>query len=260
MGDASEEGAFERAHDVLSETNLLIQRHQDIFSLDWHQFSENYRRGYLGLYTLVEATRFDTDNNRFAFLILKDEIAIGGEGMDGLNCRGPATVDCINSNLALNDWPNFNESLPMFVGIGDLVHCPQGVVPSGVWFLGFDESPLCGREFLFYSLLNPPIWEWIRLPCRSIEAAEGVCYARRSATIELHEVNDDLVQGIPEMTNGLRYFPRQVLGRQLVEATNYVRKISFAFSPEGNGLVVNKPVDSGFEVVKLALSSFDLFV
>ena len=243
--------------DALNQTNLLVECHQDIFSLDWHEFAKNYALGYAAIHLNIAVIGGKCEQYNFPFLILKDGITIGGVSFDLFNIAAARTVRT-DAERILKCGQDFNQSFPMLVGVSDLIDGPEGIVSSGVWFLGFDEIPLVRREFLFCSFPSG-VWEWTRLPV-VIESAEGVGYARKATPIEFNKVNCHFIEGVSQMPDSFDNFPSEISRQLFIEACNYVGAIRFMLDPDEMRVRLDEPVNSHFKVVKLMLSSFDLFV
>lgn len=254
---ALEEAPSEFRDDTLYQSNLLVKRHQDIFALDWHNFAENYARGYTAIYLLIKPAIPDGDEHAFPFLIIKDKITIGGGNAQlfeiGANSWGSSNAD--RMGLPGDDLDQF---FPMLVRISDLVNGPESIIPSGVWSLGFNDRPLLGSEFLFYSLLDPPVWEWIRLPVA--HSAEGEPYTRHTPAILSDKRDDHFIKRRAEVSYSLHDLKGEISGKVFIEVCDYVKKVRMAFEAERMGLGLNVPVDARFKVSKLMFSSFDLFL
>lgn len=255
---SAQEGA-ELVDHVLNETNLLVQRHQDVFARNWHETAKNYLEKRLLLYAEVAGT-VEGKKYCYPFIVCERGVSLVGHVDDAL--RRSRRTDRIDVQPGTEARNNFNESLPVLVGVSNLVDGPQGVVPSGVWFLGFDNPPLIGRKFLFYSTFaeHAPVWERIWLPCAAVDAPEGVPYARSAPSVLLNNVDYGFVERDAEPLSNVNRVPGDVLWKAAILACEHVRNTVFSFDAYAIGPTIDEPVDSAFKIVKLSLSSFDVFV
>lgn len=243
---------------ALNQTDLLVKRHQDIFTLDWGDVAKNYVLGYSALYILVSSTLPDGKKHTFSFLVVKDSVELCGVVCDEIVVGSSTVSTAKEAGRALKLGDGFDKALPMLVGVSDLVHGPEGVIPSGVWSLGFDKLPLIGREFLFNSILDPGIWERISLPITHATKREG--YTGSASTVEFDNIDNHFIERTPQMLDSLDGLEGDVIRQILIEACNYVMKTTVFLGQHGVGTRFDVPIDSRFEVVEFSLSSFDLFL
>ncbi len=267
MDCLAKEFSLTHTDNSIDDSDLFVQRHQKVFSLDWADISECYDVGCCAIYLIICIGIGEGKHHKLPFLILKEGIAVGGMGGKGRGRR-----ECLTDLRRFGDEQpyvereifyrsgNLDQAFPMFVGISNLVNGPKGVIPSGVWFLGLDESPLLWGEFLFYFAgQNSGVWEWVRLPT-VIDAPKWEPYARDASPVVDDEVDGHFVESASEVADGFNCFPSDLNWNLLVDCCNHVRNISVTLNSGRNGLQVDVPIDGRFEVIKLASSSFDLFV
>ena len=244
-------------NDTIDQADLLIKRHQYIGALDWMDFSKNYGIGYAAIYLLIEATLLNGGKHTFPFLIAKDKVAVGWSDNHAFDVSGSRTRRA-DIHRILKNGLDFNQAFPMLVRVGDFVDCPQGIGPSWIWSLGFDERPLIGREFLFYSAFNSGVWEDIRLPV--VHASEWEAYARSAPSIQQNQIDDHFVERTSEVPDCFNDFPSKIIWKNFFEACDYVSKLTVLLDSHGVGFRIDKPIDAKFDVIKLGLSAFDLFM
>lgn len=251
-----EECFTERLNNAFRDTDLLIERSQDVFARDWSEFAENYRRGRLGLYAKLALSTDDGDEHSFSFIVVKQGVVLVGQDDDFSRttklCSGAKEANAISQ-----DRSNIHKIAPVLVGVGDLVDTPEGVISSGVWSLGYDQIPLLRRQFLFYCPRSG-IWDWKWLPV--VHAPKWEPYARCASAIEFNERHQHLIERRSQMSDGLHNLKGDIVGRGFLAACHVMNTWPFSIDSKGVRMRGNVGVDSSLEMVEFALSSFDLFV
>lgn len=243
--------------DVISHTDLLIEEAQDHFTRDPRATAKNYAEAKAVLHIGARYTLASGNQHSFSFLIAKDVLELGWAEVELIDVKSGATP----SEGKAVPQPGFdhNQVFPVLIFIGDLVNGPEGVIRSGVWALGHDEIPFGGSEFLFQAIEGPGIWEWKRLP-GLIETTEWKPYARRSDAAAFDRGHDRLIEGRAKAKHYIDHIKGDVAGEVFLAACDEVSKLSVLLKPEGVGFGLKEPIDSRFEFVELAVSSFDVFL
>ena len=247
---------------ALHQSKLLVERSQHLFARDWGDFAKYYVEGYRVLHLRVNVTGAESVRGEqgFSFLIGAEEVTVTpySEGAARRPTREKQSSAGELTGMQDEAWKDLHQALPMLIFVGDLVHCPEQIVSSRVWFLGEDQSPLVGREFLFQSVM-PGGWKRFRLPIRA-GTPEGEPYARNAATIGLDQRDNHFIQSRTEMADSLHDFPRHVFRGQALDAANYVASLTVKLTANGAIHTVDGPfIQHSFNVVELSLSTADLF-
>lgn len=251
-----EKGVCKRFDDVLRNSNLFVKRCQDIASCDWGNFVENYERGRMVLYAEFAHSSHNGQQYRFPFIIVRESVILNGaECNDSARPIGTGRTNPSAPEVFGNDT---DQSGPMLIGVSNLVYTPQGVIPSGVWAVSFDQQPLFVRKFLFYSIQHPSAWKWIDLPV--VHTAEGKAYARDAATIESNNCNDHFIKGGSKVSNRLDNLEADILRRLHNAACHQAFRLSVNIDANGVRISGDVVIDDGFEIVEFALGSSDLFL
>lgn len=246
--------------DVIDRADLFVERHQDVFARDWSDTAKNYADGKLVIYARLRCNGAEGEQHHLSLLIAEHMVRVGWPRVHAVNEERARGVGH-NTEAMGKIRVGGNQILPVLVGVGDFVHGPEGVIPSGVWALGFDEAPLSRSEFLFQTVFpNHSFgWEWLGLPGLPVDAAEGEPYARRAAPIKFGQAHDGLIKGGAEPTDDLNHIEGYIDGQIGLTACDYVRAMRLTLDSNRIGVGGKVPVDGPFELVKLALSSFDVF-
>jgi hypothetical protein len=257
---ASSKKRGETFDNVVSQADLLVELHQDVFSRDWEQTAKNYADAKLMIYLLLGYLGPHGHQHRFPFLIGNEVLNVGWLDRKVVDVGHSGWVRP-HRKAMIEIGADADQIFPMLVLISDLVDGPEGVIPSGVWSLGFDEVPLIGSQFLFNSMIagHPRTWEWLRLPGVPVDASEGKPYARGAAPIGLNQGNNGLIQRRAQAKHDIDDIEGEVVGDIFVAACDYMGKLAITMDADRVGFRLNEPVDSRFEVIKLSLSSFDIF-
>lgn len=252
----------ETTQDELRHSDLLVKRSQDIFASDRGNIRENYVRGYTQIYLLVEAFTVGEQKHRFPFLITQDEVTIcwthGASPTHGKTCR---RSDAEN-NALVEMGVSFDNSGAMLNGVCDFIDPPEQIIPSRVWSLGFDEIPLVGREFLFYSTFpsHPPIWESIRLPSISVYAPKWKADAGCTAPVRFDNFENSSIECGPQALDNAHGTPSQILWEVYSELRDYILSGFVATSFDSVRVAFNEPIDDRFQFLKLSFSTPDMLV
>jgi hypothetical protein len=255
---ASKECFVKRIDDALRQSDLLVQRHNDVLARDWGQFAKNYADGYGVLYVKVEAAILDGEHRPFTFLVTKKGLVCGIANQSARDSSRASSAADSQVDPTSQARDHANKTFPVLVGVGDFVDGPQGIVPSWVWLLGCDQRPLIGREFLFYSILHPLGWKRLSLPSR--QPAEWEPYARAASPVLIDKLDHQLVEGAPQMPDGFDDLPREVIRRVALQAGDYMGPILASGDVETVRPALGVKACTRLDVVELAFSTFDLFV
>lgn len=243
---------------VVSQADLLVELHQDVFSRDWEQTAKNYADAKLMIYLLLRNLGPHGHEHRFPFLIGKEVLNVGWLNRKVVDVGHPGWVRP-HRKAVIEIGADADQIFPMLVLISDLVDGPKGIIPSGVWSLGFDEVPLIGSQFLFNIAGHPRTWERLWLPGVPVDASEGKPYARGATPVGFNQSNDGLIQRRAQAKHDINNIEREVVGDIFFAACDYMGKLAITMDAERIGVCLNEPVDSRFKVIKLSLSSFDIF-
>lgn len=251
QASAQSDDRFKTFDDMLHQSDLEVERFQNVAVRDWHDFGKNYVAGYLGLYLKI-APAFDGDDRCFHLFFVK----VGGVHTDFMG--GGSSPGLIADRLpASGGDAHSDQTGSMFVGVGDCIHCPEGIVPSWVWLLTQDERPLFGRKFLFYSCMSR-CWEWLRIPVLPY-SSEREGDPRGAAIVGDHDVGDHFVQCGSQVANKFNDLKADIGIPVAFDAGDYLKRISIRFPSMGEPFI-DETVDDRFKIVELSLSTFDLFV
>lgn len=246
--------------DKLDHANLLVERSQDVFSSDGGNIRENYARGYVQIYLLVEAAIVGEKKHRFPFMITQNEVTVRWAHNGGSTFREGAERTHAKRCSLFELGDSFYQGCPMLNGICDFIDSPEEVIPSRAWPLGFDEFPLLGRELLCYSTFpkHPPIWEDIRFPCISVYPPKWKPDSGRSMPVSFDDLEDCSVKGRPKAFNDAHGVPTHIFRKVCSQARDYVSSCAVIASFDSVRLVRNKTVDDRFQFLKLAFTTSDM--
>ena len=249
--------ASETFDDVISQPDLLIELYQDVCSRHCEETAKNYADAKLVVYLLLRHTDAHGEEHRFPFLVGKEVLDIGWPDCEVINVGHAGSVAPHRKAVVkMGAYPD--QIFPMLILVSNLVDGPQGIVPAGVWSLGLDEVPLSGTEFLFYSLVSRT-WERFRLPGVAIDASKWEPYARTTPPVPFHQGNNGLIKRCPKSANDFHNIESKIVRGIFIAACDYVGKLTFTMDAKRVGFGLKEPIDSRFEVIELALSSFDIF-
>lgn len=254
VSDRLKELSAEKLHDTLRKSDLLVKRCQYVFSRDWSKFAENYARGDVVIYIRVTFEANESCKYCDPFLVVREGVVPRGPDSHLFKAKWHSDT---KSDSISNDRIDNNQVHPMFIGVSDLVHSPEKVIPSGVWFLGFNREPLISREFLFYSTLHSPTWKFIRLSIG--HPTEWESNPGSTPIIAINQSHSHLVECGAQMANGFDQLESDVFGQVFVAVCDYVKCLPLLIDLHGVRLGSRVGVDNRLQVDELALSSSDLF-
>ena len=250
------------ANDRLRHSDLLVNRAQEVFSADWGNIREGYTRGYIQIYCLVETSVVAEEKHRFPFLITQNEVSVVWPVNNCSGIAGKAWHAGADLEATSKLWDDFDKNGAMLEGVCDFIDPPEQIIPSRVWSLGLNESPLFGRELLFNSVLpgHPFAWEDIWLPRVHVFPPEWKANSGSPMPVFLDELEDCGVERRAQSFNNTSGVPPQVLRDVQLLARDYIRSSAVVTSFDGVRLVAEEPVDRRFQLVKFAFSTSDMLV
>ena len=248
----SEEGFAEKLHNAFCQTDLLIERGQDLLSREWIEFAKNYMDGKLAICGRCRVPGVGEDR-LFRFILTNDAVRpVGAEDHF-------ANVPIVEGHsFASGGNPNINEMLPMLMIVGYLVDSPEGLIPSRMWLLCEQEAPHVGRKFLFNVPVSD-IWVWLALPCRFVQTSPRKSDTGGAALVFDGKRYGHLVECITEFGADFSDLEAQLSRRFGGVPGDYVKKPLCWLDSHGAFGVLDEAVDDGCQFSDFALSTFDLF-